>query len=89
MAEKYSLSSSTVKKVVVEGNYTPNVLPLIWSRHWYWMPDVIETYFARFGKKPSDYFQLKRLSPSYRVFWKEEDYWDIPVGEDDCASFFE
>ena len=25
---------------------------------WYWMPDIFETYFGRFGKKPSDYYDL-------------------------------
>lgn len=38
---------------------------------WYWMPDVFERYFAQFGKRPSDYYQLERLDPSYRVYWKE------------------
>ena len=34
---------------------------------WYWMPDVFESYFANFGKKPSDYYDLIRLDPSYAV----------------------
>src|SRR3569832_220669 len=45
---------------------------------WYWMPDVFEKYFEQFGKKPSDYFQLKRLDPSYRIFFGKNDYLDIP-----------
>ncbi len=39
---------------------------------WYWMPDVFEKFFNRFGKTTSDYYSLKRLSPSYRVFFKDE-----------------
>ena len=35
---------------------------------WYWMPDVFENYFKKFGKKVSDYYSLKRLNPSYRVY---------------------
>lgn len=42
---------------------------------WYWMPDVFEEFFARFGKKPSDYYELIRLDPSYRVF-----FGPFPVG---------
>jgi len=34
---------------------------------WYWMPDVFERFFADFGKKPSDYYELQRLSPAYKV----------------------
>ncbi|HAB35467.1 MAG TPA: phytoene desaturase, partial [Cryomorphaceae bacterium] len=37
---------------------------------WYWMPDVFEKFFADFGKKPSDYYQLDRLDPSYSVFFE-------------------
>ncbi len=39
---------------------------------WYWMPDVFENYFACFGKKVSDYYDLIRLDPSYRVYWENE-----------------
>jgi phytoene desaturase len=38
---------------------------------WYWMPDVFERYFNCFGKKSSDYYTLKRLDPSYRIFWED------------------
>jgi len=45
---------------------------------WYWMTDVFERYFNQFGKKANDYYQLNRLSPSYRIYWPEE-YTDIPA----------
>jgi len=45
---------------------------------WYWMPDVFENYFKKFGKKVSDYYSLKRLDPSYRVYW-ENDFTDVPA----------
>jgi phytoene desaturase len=38
---------------------------------WYWMPDVFERYFQSFGKTRSDYFSLKRLDPSYTVYWPD------------------
>lgn len=46
---------------------------------WYWMPDVFEHYFATFGKKPSDYYDLIRLDPSYAVVYGQEDVLDIPA----------
>ncbi len=55
---------------------------------WYWMPDVFEKYFAHFGKKVSDYYQLKRLDPSYRVYWPN-DQWDLPANYNALQSFFE
>jgi phytoene desaturase len=41
---------------------------------WYWMPDVFERFFADFGKKPSDYYQLIKLSPAYQVYFGIEDF---------------
>jgi phytoene desaturase len=38
---------------------------------WYLMPDVFEHYFALFGKKPTDYFELDRLDPSYKIFFED------------------
>ena len=45
---------------------------------WYWMPDVFERYFHQFGKSVSDYYQLERLDPSYRVYWQDGPM-DIPA----------
>jgi len=44
---------------------------------WYWMPDVFESFFADFNKKPSDYYQLDKLSPGYRVFFGKDDFFDV------------
>lgn len=55
---------------------------------WYWMPDVFERFFAQFGKNVSDYYSLKRLDPSYRIYGKEESL-DIPAGFDDLKQVFE
>ena len=55
---------------------------------WYWMPDVFEHYFGCFGKKPSDYYQLKRLDPSYRIYWKDEPM-DIPANYAELQALFE
>jgi phytoene desaturase len=55
---------------------------------WYWMPDVFETYFARFGKKVSDYYHLKRLDPSYRVYFHDGPV-DIPADYQQLLALFE
>lgn len=46
---------------------------------WYWMPDVFEDYFARYGKRPSDYYTLNRLDPSYQVFFGKDNQLRIPA----------
>ncbi|MER3374729.1 MAG: phytoene desaturase family protein [Allomuricauda sp.] len=39
---------------------------------WYWMPDIFDKFFADFGKKTSDYYQLDKLNPAYKVFFKDD-----------------
>src|SRR5690606_36880762 len=56
---------------------------------WYWMPDVFERYFAAFGKKPSDYYTLERLSPSYRIYYSKDDVLDIPASIEGLCNLFD
>ena len=55
---------------------------------WYWMPDVFERYFNQFGKKVSDYYQLERLDPSYRVYYRDT-ILDVPADFSALKSLFE
>jgi len=52
---------------------------------WYWMPDVFERYFSCFGKKVSDYYELIRLDPSYRIYW-ENSHTDVPANYEEFKS---
>ncbi len=55
---------------------------------WYWMPDVFERFFADFGKKPSDYYDLIKLSPAYSVYFGKNDFITIEdTLEKICAAF--
>ena len=56
---------------------------------WYWMPDVFESFFNDFGKTTSDFYELVRLDPSYRVFFSEEDTVDIPATEEKLYELFD
>jgi len=56
---------------------------------WYWMPDVFERYFALFNKSVTDFYQLKRLDPSYRVFFKDNVSMDIPSSLQGIYDLFE
>ncbi|MDQ3534683.1 MAG: FAD-dependent oxidoreductase, partial [Bacteroidota bacterium] len=46
---------------------------------WYWMPDVFERYFQKYNKKPSEYYKLKRLDPSYQIIFGKDDFLPIPA----------
>jgi phytoene desaturase len=56
---------------------------------WYWMPDVFENFFHRFGKSVSDYYTLKRLDPGYRVYFGQDDYLDVPAQREALDQLFE
>jgi phytoene desaturase len=56
---------------------------------WYWMPDVFEKYFNHFGKSVSDYYELVRLDPSYRVYFGKNDSIDLPAGIFPLCTLFD
>ena len=56
---------------------------------WYWMPDVFEDYYNKFNHSTSDFYNLKRLDPSYRVYWKDGSYTDVPANMGELEEWFE
>lgn len=56
---------------------------------WYWMPDVFERFFSRFGASAADYYELVRLDPSYRVFTGDGHNWDVPADKAALQELFE
>ena len=56
---------------------------------WYWMPEVFERFYNQFNHTASDFYELKRLDPSYRVFWKNNSFDDVPAKLEDYYEWFE
>jgi phytoene desaturase len=63
---------------------------------WYLMPDVFERFFGHFGRSPEDYYDLERLDPHYRIFFKgdetagdEPEYVDITADREQVKELFE
>lgn len=71
--EKHEIAGGRARIFKAEG-FTYDMGP-----SWYWMPDVFETYFGKFGKKTTDYYDLVRISPSYRIAFGENDFLDVPA----------
>jgi len=80
--EKQSTPGGRARQLKAEG-FTFDMGP-----SWYWMPDVFERYFACFGKEVTDYYELERLDPSYRIYWKDG-ITDIPADYDELKKLFE
>lgn len=71
--EKNSTPGGRARKFVSDG-FTFDMGP-----SWYWMPDVFERFFGRFDKEVTDYYKLIRLDPSYRIYFRKDDFIDVPA----------
>ncbi|EKX37753.1 hypothetical protein GUITHDRAFT_116060 [Guillardia theta CCMP2712] len=67
-----------------EGGYTFDMGP-----SWYWMPDVFDDWFSYFGRQTSQYLELQRLDPPYRLFMSNGRPLDIPDRAGDLQDMFE
>jgi len=56
---------------------------------WYWMPEVFEKFYQKFGHTSTDFYDLIRLDPSYRVFWQDDTTTDIPANLNEFYALFE
>ncbi|MEF8856415.1 MAG: phytoene desaturase family protein [Haloplanus sp.] len=56
---------------------------------WYLMPETFDRFFDHFGREAADYYNLERLDPQYRVFFKDGDRIDMPAGRDRIRRLFE
>lgn len=56
---------------------------------WYWMPDVFESFFNKFGHQSADYYPLHRLDPSYQVFFPDGDIVKLPGSREEQNALFE
>jgi len=92
------LAKEGFKVTVLEKNDQPGGRAQVWQKDgfkfdmgpsWYWMPDVFENFFALFGKKPQDFYTLKRLGPAYRIYFDRDDVMDVPANMQALEAMFE
>ncbi|AWG27118.1 phytoene desaturase family protein [Flavobacterium kingsejongi] len=81
--EKNSTIGGRARQLKKEG-FTFDIGPT-----WYWMPDVFERFFADFGKKPSDYYDLIKLSPAYSVYFGPNEFITIADNLPEIIATFE
>lgn len=55
---------------------------------WYWMPDIMENFFADFGYKTSDFLQLVSLNPQFEMIFSDEKM-NVPESIDELKMVFE
>lgn len=98
LAASASLAALGYEVTVLEKNATPGGRARQFSQQgftfdmgpsWYWMPEVFEEFFARFHKKASDFYQLDRLDPSYKIYFGPDDEVVLPASLDGIYNLYE
>ena len=92
------LAKNGFRVTILEKNDQPGGRARVWEKDgfkfdmgpsWYWMSDVFENFFALFGKKPQDFYELKRLDPGYRIYFDKGDVINIPANMSELEALFE
>ena len=55
---------------------------------WYWMPDIIASYFSDFGYSTADFFQLLSLNPQFEMIFNSGKI-SVPESYEDLKRLFE
>jgi len=92
------LSKKGYEVTVLEKNASIGGRARIWEHQgfsfdmgpsWYLMPEVFDRYFAHFGHRTSEYYQLSELDPYYRVFFNPSEFVEITPDYQDTKRVFD
>lgn len=81
--EKHSQAGGRARQFKSENEYTFDMGP-----SWYWMPDIIESFFADFETTTANFFELKSLDPQFEMVFSDEKI-SVPKPFDDLKILFE
>lgn len=85
------------KITIIEKNSSPGGRARIYNENgyvfdmgpsWYLMPDVFEHFFKQLGIELDDLYELKRLDPSYRIFFEDNNIVDISANLENNMKLF-
>jgi 1-hydroxy-2-isopentenylcarotenoid 3,4-desaturase len=92
------LAKDGFQVTVVEKNEMAGGRARIWEKDgftfdmgpsWYLMPEVFDAFFQKFDRNRSDYYDLEKLNPYYRVYFGPEDTVDITGDMAQNRAYFE
>lgn len=81
--EKNSDIGGRARHFKTENGYTFDMGP-----SWYWMPDIIESFFNDFGKKASEFYHLVPLDPQFEMVFSDGKM-NIPQNYGEMKTLFE
>lgn len=81
--EKHDQQGGRARQFTTEQGFVFDMGP-----SWYWMPDVMDKFFADFGYNTSDFFDLISLNPQFEMIFSDEKM-NIPENFEDLKVLFE
>lgn len=81
--EKHSQPGGRARQFSTEQGYIFDMGP-----SWYWMPDIMESFFADFGFKSSDFFKLVSLNPQFEIIFSDHKM-HVPENFGELKNLFE
>lgn len=81
--EKHDQPGGRARQFITEQGFVFDMGP-----SWYWMPDIMDKFFADFGYKTSDFFDLISLNPQFEMIFSDEKI-NIPENFEDLKILFE
>lgn len=81
--EKNDRIGGRARQFVTDNGYTFDMGP-----SWYWMPDVIESFFTDFGCQAKDFYQLVSLDPQFEMVF-DDGVMAIPSSYEELRILFD
>lgn len=81
--EKHDHPGGRARQFTTEQGYVFDMGP-----SWYWMPDIIEGFFADFSYKTADFFEMISLNPQFEMIFSNEKI-DVPESLGELKIVFE
>jgi phytoene desaturase len=81
--EKNSSPGGRARQFETENGYTFDMGP-----SWYWMPDIINSFFRDFGFEATDFYELISLDPQFEMIFAEGNL-SMPENFEEMKAMFE
>lgn len=81
--EKHIQPGGRARQLATQEGYVFDMGP-----SWYWMPDIIESFFRDFGYRSADFYELVSLNPQFEVIFSDKKV-NVPQNYEDLKKLFE